>query len=87
MRSPFIFMKELNDFFNDGFGWICRHCDKELKRESKPTDAGPPRIFTEGEAESKDPRMSSPALAKWADPAHRYLICPRCGIRELADKA
>lgn len=39
----------------------------------------------EGEAESKQPVMANIALAKWADPAHRTLLCPRCGITELAD--
>ncbi len=41
----------------------------------------------EGEAESKQPELSTSALAKWADPAHRTLICPTCGITELADKS
>lgn len=41
----------------------------------------------EGEAESKNPALSNLALAKWADPAHRSLVCPRCGITELADKS
>ena len=79
-------MQELNDFYNDGFGWVCKHCDREL-RTTQPAADVPSRLMTEGEAEAKSPRMSNPALAKWADPAHRYLICPRCGIRELADKA
>jgi hypothetical protein len=26
-------------------------------------------------------------LAKWADPAQRILVCPRCGISELAEKS
>ena len=39
-----------------------------------------------GEAESRQPRFSSLALAKWSDAAQRTLICPRCGITELADK-
>ncbi len=41
--------------------------------------------MTEGEAESKHPRLSNAALAKWADPARRILECPRCGISELVD--
>ena len=40
----------------------------------------------EGEAESKNPALSNLALAKWADPAHRTLVCPNCGITELIDK-
>ncbi len=40
----------------------------------------------EGEAESKQPKLSNLALAKWADAAQRILSCPRCGTSELADK-
>ncbi len=77
-------MMELNDFFNDGFGWKCRHCERELN--TKREDGGRrSRIMSEGEAESKKPELSNKGLAKWADPAHRYLMCPICGIRELAD--
>jgi hypothetical protein len=76
---------ELEDFYNDGFGWICRHCERELKPAETDLNA-PSRLMREGEAESKNPRLSSPALAKWADKAQRTLICPRCGITELADK-
>jgi hypothetical protein len=76
---------ELDDFYNDGFGWICKHCERELKEPE--TDApAQSRLMREGEAESKNPRLSSPALAKWADKAQRTLMCPRCGITELADK-
>lgn len=75
---------ELNDFYNDGFGWICRHCERESETENPPEESA--RLMREGEAESKQPRFSNRALAKWADPVHRTLICPRCGITELADK-
>ena len=73
-------MLELNDFYNDGFGWVCRQCKSELKPEAKD---GPTRLLREGEGES---RMSQQARAKWADPAMRVLECPRCGITELADR-
>lgn len=76
-------MRELNDFYNEGFGWICKQCDRELKREAGERS----RLLVEGEAESKTPTFSSPALAKWADPEHRTLTCPRCGISELVDIA
>ena len=75
---------ELNDFYNDGFGWICRHCERELTAANAPDTTS--RLMHEGEAESKNPRLSNEAMAKWLDPAHRTLICPRCGITELADK-
>lgn len=77
-------MPELNDFFNDGFGWVCRHCDRELKNPIE-SDSQHSRLLSEGETENKQTQFSNPALAKWADPAHRYLVCPRCGITELAD--
>lgn len=77
---------ELNDFYNDGFGWICKHCERELKQTTEPENQNLSRLMREGEAESKQPAMSHPALAKWADPAQRTLMCPRCGITELADK-
>ncbi len=75
---------ELNDFYNDGFGWICKACERELKE----TDNGETesRLMREGEAESKNPALSNRALAKWADAAERVLTCARCGITELADK-
>ena len=79
-------MQELNDFYNDGFGWICRHCERELALEANPTGKHS-RLLTEGEAESKQPEMSNIALAKWMDKTRSTLICPRCGITELVDKS
>ncbi|HEX8733716.1 MAG TPA: hypothetical protein VF721_00200 [Pyrinomonadaceae bacterium] len=76
---------ELEDFYNDGFGWICKHCERELKASENDSPA-PSRLLREGEAESKNPRLSNQALAKWADKTQRTLTCPRCGITELADK-
>ncbi|MGI8884794.1 MAG: hypothetical protein ACR2IA_11200 [Pyrinomonadaceae bacterium] len=78
-------MQELNDFYNDGFGWICKHCERELESQT-PINEKHSRLMSEGEAESKQPRFSNLALAKWADAAQRTLVCPRCGITELADK-
>lgn len=78
-------MQELNDFYNDGFGWVCRHCSRENEENAAATKHS--RLLTEGESEGKTPRLSTTALAKWADPARRYLICPQCGIRELVEKA
>jgi hypothetical protein len=78
-------MIELNDFYNDGFGWICRHC--KPKHENAIASDGLSRLMIEGEGESKSPFLSTVGLAKWADPAHRNLTCPSCGITELADRA
>ena len=72
-------MIELNDFYNAGFGWICRHCERELTRD-EDLDKRHSRIFREGEAESKNPELSNRALAKWTDKTCRFLICPLCGI-------
>ena len=74
---------ELKDFYNDGFGWICRHCQAELG--DTEVDAGLSRLMREGEAESKKPELSTKALAKWVDPARTALMCPRCGITERAE--
>ena len=76
-------MKKLDDFYNHGFGWVCRHCVPE---RTGPPVAGVARLMSEGEAESRSPKLSTAGLAKWADPAHRVLTCPTCGITELADK-
>ena len=81
----FFSMIELNDFYNDGFGWICKYCERELKGQNATEKHS--RLLREGEAESKDPRLSSSALAKWADAAHQTLICPRCAITESVDKS
>jgi rubrerythrin len=77
-------MIELSDFYNDGFGWVCRQCERELGGSSSDAHS---RLLREGEAESKQPQLSSTALAKWADPAQRILVCPRCGISESIDKS
>ncbi|MDM7921612.1 MAG: hypothetical protein QUS14_04860, partial [Pyrinomonadaceae bacterium] len=60
------------------------HCHRELS-SAADNQGGRSRLLFEGEAEGKTPQLSSRALAKWADPAQRYLICPKCGIRELAE--
>jgi hypothetical protein len=77
---------ELNDFYNKGFGWICKHCERELRRQASPSDIKISRLMSEGEAESKQPKLSNVALAKWADKTNQTLMCPRCGITESVDK-
>ena len=76
-------MIELDNFYNDGFGWVCKHCERELKRAEEAMHA---RYFREGEAEAKQPGLANPALAKWLDPARTTLTCPRCGVTEPAEK-
>ena len=77
--SDRFFMRELEHFYNAGFGWVCRKCDAELKVEDASL---PSRLMREGEAESKDPRLSNRALARWADREHTTLECPHCGTRQ-----
>lgn len=72
-------MTELNDFYNAGFGWICRHCERDLVKKND-ISLKHSRVFREGEAEREDPELSNLALAKWTDKTRRFLICPRCGI-------
>jgi len=79
-------MIELNDFHNAGFGWICRHCEREF-RPNSPTPHQLSRVFREGEAEGKDPALSNYALAKWTDKTRRFLTCPRCGVTEACDNS
>ena len=74
-------MTELRDFYNDGFGWVCRQCEREMS--ASPDDGQGSRIMREGEGET---RLSSRAMAKWADMLHTTLMCPRCGITEKVDK-
>jgi len=77
---------ELNDFYNAGFGWICKACEREFKQLDDSSENKTSRLMREGEAESRQPCFSNHALAKWSDEAHRTLTCPRCGITELIDK-
>ncbi len=72
---------ELKNFYNAGFGWICRQCESELRLE-RETDNGPARIMREGEGEYS---LSTQAIARWLDPSERILVCPRCGITESVD--
>lgn len=74
---------QLNDFYNEGFGWVCRQCDRELSHDTRDHS----RMLFEGEAESKQPAMSTRALARWEDAAQRVLVCPRCGVTESVEKS
>ena len=77
-------MIQLGSFYNEGFGWICRRCDLEIRTENSTTHS---RLLLEGEAESKRPEISTRALAKWEDPTRRVLFCPRCGVSEPLEKS
>jgi len=77
-------MRELDNFFNDGFGWICRPCEK-TRAEPSAAESEQSRFLLEGEAEAVAEPNSS--LARWTDKTRRYLTCPHCGITELVDKS
>jgi hypothetical protein len=73
-------MRGLVNFYNKGFGWICRKCERELS--SNAGESKHSRLMTEGEAESRDPRLSNSAIARWTDTNRTALFCPRCEITE-----
>jgi hypothetical protein len=79
-------MPEIDHFINEGFGWMCKHCSVEIKARVNETETRA-RFFSEGEAEEKEARLSTPALARWTSSTRRALICPRCQIEETIDKA
>lgn len=74
---------DYNDFYNDGFGFVCKHCEREFKEKEKPNSHKHARFMREGEGESK--QLTNQALAKWLDKAQTTLICPNCGITEKID--
>ena len=79
-------MVEIDGFYNQGFGWICKRCEQDLRTESPNEYDNLSRVWHEGEAESKQPKLSAP-FAKWLDRAQTQLLCPRCGISEVVNKA
>ena len=62
-HMSFMQIIELNDFYNEGFGWICKHCERELKAP-EIVRAKQSRLMREGEAESKSPRLSNRRAGK-----------------------
>jgi transcription elongation factor Elf1 len=79
-------MTGIDHFINEGFGWVCKHCSAETEARVTEKDTRA-RFFSEGEAEDKEPVFATPLLARWSSPTRRTLVCPRCGIEELVDKA
>lgn len=78
-------MIELNDFYNDGTGWVCRRCEDDLKKQQDSSQKHS-RMFIEGESESNTSELANRALASWMDKTQMVLICPRCKITEPIDK-
>jgi hypothetical protein len=76
-------------FINDGRGWECKRCRAEVAsaieddaREGERSTRSLARFFREGEAEEREPRLSSVSLARWKDASRRALVCTRCGAEE-----
>jgi hypothetical protein len=70
--------REVENFYNEGFGWVCKACEREFASDAPERS----RLLREGEAESKQPELSGKALARWTDAERKTLVCPRCGIEE-----
>jgi hypothetical protein len=75
---------ETEHFINLGFGWVCKHCSAE--QSHAPETNGRARFMTEGEAEEKEPALSTTTLARWRNAARDTLFCPRCSIEEVIGK-
>lgn len=75
----------LQNFHNDGTGWVCLRCERDLAAAAE-IESSHSRFFREGEAESKFPSLASEARAKWLDAERETLICPRCGVTEKVDE-
>ena len=80
-RTPQVL--EIDGFYFAGYGWICKNCQPLVPDGSR----GRARAHSEGEGEQKEPRYSSPGLAKWRDAARQTLYCPGCGTEEKVNKA
>jgi hypothetical protein len=78
---------ETTHFVNTAFGWVCKHCRAEEEEEARDGDGvGRARFFNEGEAEAREPRLSTTALARWRDATRRTLYCPRCSVEETISR-
>jgi ribosomal protein S27AE len=73
----------MDHFVNHGDGWTCRRCHtEETPTPRAPLSGTRGRFFSEGEAEEREPKLSTPARARWRDRTRRALLCPQCGIEE-----
>lgn len=91
-------MPESEFFINEGYGWECKSCrasggdpaveDARERAGDESADASStlPRFFREGEAEEREARLATRALARRRDTTRgSMLVCPLCGREELED--
>jgi hypothetical protein len=71
----------MEHFVNNGYGWTCRHCQIE-ETARVPEKSARARFFSEGEAEEREPKLSSIARARWRDESRQVLVCSGCGVEE-----
>ena len=76
----------MEHFVNNGYGWTCRRCRREETTARVPVNGARARFFSEGEAEEREPKLSSHALARWRDESHQELVCPKCGVVEKTEQ-
>ena len=80
-------MNQTNHFFDLGYGWLCKHCSAEDADAGQQQSEQRTRFFSDSQAGGNEPRLSTPALARWTDASRQTLACPRCGIEEMVSKA
>lgn len=79
-------MEKIDNFYNDGTGWVCIQCERERALETELASSHS-RFYREGEAESKFPQLASRARAKWFDRLRETLVCPSCGVTERVSRS
>jgi hypothetical protein len=72
-----VFMTEPENFYNRGFGWICKKCELGPSAPRRRS-----RLMREGETENKTPAFSNTGMARWTNDERTTLECPNCGMHE-----
>jgi hypothetical protein len=82
---------ETEHFIKERFGWVCRRCRDAASHaatddtERASQTEGRARFFREGEAEEREPHLSTRALARRREAdGGRILFCPNCGAEEIS---
>ena len=72
----------MEHFVNNGYGWTCCHCHEREETARVTEKSARARFFSEGEAEEREPKLSSAMRARWRDASRQTLVCPRCNVEE-----